>query len=86
VLALGINVILENGFWSRDERISYRSPAEALGARVELKYLNVERDELWARLSKRNQNLPWGTFVVREDQLDLYLSWFQVPTTDELEA
>jgi len=86
VLALGINVILENGFWSRDERASYRSQAEALGARVELKYLNVDRDELWARLSKRNQNLPPGTFVVREDQLDLWLSWFQAPTSDELDV
>ena len=86
VLALGINVILENGFWSRDERASYRSQAEALGARVELKYLNVDRDELWARLSKRNQNLPPETFVVREDQLDLWLSWFQAPTADELDT
>jgi predicted kinase len=86
VLALGINVILENGFWSRDERASYRSRAEALGARVELKYLNVDRDELWSRLAKRNQNLPPGTFVVREDQLDLWLSWFQAPTADELET
>ena len=86
VLALGINVILENGFWSRDERDRYRSQAEALGARVELKYLNVDRDELWARLSKRNQNLPPGTFVVREDQLDLWLSWFQAPTSDELDV
>jgi predicted kinase len=85
VLALGLDVILENGFWSRDERASYRSQAEALGARVELRYLNIDRDELWARLSKRNASLPPGTFVVREDQLDLWLSWFQPPTADEFE-
>jgi len=85
VLSLGINVVLENGFWSRDERASYRSQAEALGARVKLVYLNVDRDELWARLSKRNENLSPGTFVVREDQLDLWLSWFQPPTADEID-
>lgn len=84
-LTLGINVILENGFWSRDERATYRAQAETLGACVELIYLNVERDELWARLSKRNENLPPGTFAVREDQLDLWLSWFQPPTADEFE-
>lgn len=83
-LTLGINVVLENGFWSRAERASYRSQAEALGARVELLYLNVGRDELWARLSKRNNNLPPGTFVVREDQLDLWLSWFEPPTAEEV--
>ena len=83
VLDLGAEVVLENGFWSRDERTSYRLQAEALGAQVELRYLNVGRDELWARLSKRNANLPPGTFVVKEDQLDLWLSWFEPPTSDE---
>src|SRR5688572_7952643 len=57
-LVLGINVILENGFWSREERESYRSQAEALGARVELRYLDVPREELWERLSRRNADLP----------------------------
>ena len=82
---LGVDVILENGFWSREERFSYRSQAEALGARAKLIYLNVDRDELWARLSKRNADLPPGTFHVREDQLDLWLTWFEPPTADELE-
>ncbi len=84
VLVLGVNVILENGFWSREERASYRSQAEALGAHVELRYLDVPRDELWARLSKRNANLPPGTFTVREDQLELWSRWFERPTADEL--
>jgi len=84
VLTLGINVVLENGFWSRDERARNRSRAEVLGAQVKLIYLNVDRDELWARLSKRNKNLPSGTFVVREDQLDLWLSWFEPPTPEEI--
>jgi hypothetical protein len=83
-LNLGVNVILENGFWSREERASYRSQAEALGAQVQLIYLDVERDELWARLSKRNQNVPQGSFAVSEDQLDLWLSWFEPPTADEI--
>jgi predicted kinase len=83
-LALGIDVVLEWGFWSRDERNRYRSEAEALGARVELRYLDVGRDELWGRLSRRNANLPPGTFTVTEDQLDLWLSWFEPPTADEL--
>jgi len=84
-LVLGVNVILENGFWSREERMGFRTRAETLGADVELIYLNVNRDELWARLSKRNENLPPGVFFVREDQLDLWFSWFEPPTADELE-
>jgi predicted kinase len=85
VLALGIDVVLEWGFWSRDERARYRAEAEGLGARVELRYLEVARDELWARLARRNANLPPGTFAVTEEQLDLWLSWFEPPAADELE-
>lgn len=83
VLGLGLNVVLENGFWSRTERLSYRTEAEALGARVELHFLNVDRAELWARLSKRNANLPPGSFKVTEEQLDTWLGWFEPPAADE---
>jgi predicted kinase len=82
-LALGVNVILEWGFWSRAERVRYRGEAEAMGARVELRYLAVERDELWARLLKRNENLPPGTFPVSEDELDRWWSEFEPPSADE---
>jgi predicted kinase len=83
-LSLGLNVVLEWGFWSREERLRYRVEAEALGARVELRYLDVARDELWARLARRNANLPPGTFAVSEADLDLWSSWFEPPAADEL--
>ena len=84
VLTLGGDVILEFGFWSREERTRYRTQAKALGARVELRYLDVPRDELWARLSNRNANLPLGTFTVTEEELDLWLTLFEAVGDDEL--
>jgi predicted kinase len=66
-LVLGVNVILENGFWSREERRCFRSEVEALGAQVELHYLDVDIDELWRRLSKRISNLPAATFKVSRE-------------------
>lgn len=83
VLRLGSDVVLEWGFWSRTERAYYRSEAGALGAQVELHYLAVEREELWARLSRRNANLPPGTFAITEAQLDLWWGWFEPPLADE---
>jgi hypothetical protein len=83
-LALGVDVVLEWGFWSRTERDDYRSRGEALGARVELHFLDVPRDELWARLAKRNAALTPGTFHIEERQLDLWLSGFEPPAPDEL--
>lgn len=84
VLALGRDVVLDWGFWSRAERLSYRSHAEALGARTEVRFLDVGRDELWKRLTRRNADLPPGTFAVTKEQLDLWWSWFEPPTADEL--
>ncbi len=84
VLTLGVNVILEWGFWSREERLYYRAEAEAMGADVVVYYLEVGKDELWARLSRRNASLPPGTFAVTQDQLELWWSWFELPTPDEV--
>jgi predicted kinase len=83
-LALGFNVILENGFWSREERNYFRSEAEELGAIVELHYLDVDIDELWRRLSKRNSNLPSGTFHVSKDDLKEWAKSFEIPSDDEM--
>src|SRR2546421_3588539 len=53
-LALGVNVILENGFWTRREREAFRAGATATGAEVELHFLDVSSDDLVRRLAKRN--------------------------------
>ena len=85
-LVLGLDVILDWGFWSREERATYRAQAEVIGARVEVRVLDVARDELWTRLKCRNADLPPGTFAITEDQLDLWWTWFEPPSVDELEA
>lgn len=84
LLSLGVSVILENGFWSREERITYRAQAKALGARVELHYLDVSKDELWRRLAQRNAKSPEGSFPVTQYELELWLSWFEPPDSEEL--
>jgi predicted kinase len=83
-LVLGINVVLEFGFWSREERQYFRTEAESLGSRVELHYLDVDLNELQRRLSKRNSNLPLGTFKVKREDLVLWAKSFEPPTEDEI--
>ncbi len=83
-LALGLSVVLENGFWRRDERQDLRRKAAELGARCELVYLDVPRAELWARLERRNRERPPGTFTVAAADLDTWLGWFEPPDDAEL--
>ncbi len=84
-LRLGVDVILENGFWSRRERDDFRARAAALGADTKLHFLDVPRDELLRRLALRNAAVPPDAFRVNEAQLDLWSRSFEPPTPDELE-
>jgi predicted kinase len=78
-------VVLDFGFWGRGEREDYRARAAALGARTEVRYLDVPRDELVRRLTVRNAALPPDTFRVEISDLDLWSGLLEVPTPDELE-
>ena len=83
-LSLGIDVILENGFWTRAERDEYRAWAQRVGALVELRYLDVPKEELWVRLARRNASPKIGTFRVERHELDSWFSRFEPPTLSEL--
>jgi predicted kinase len=83
-LRLGVNVILDFGFWSRAEREEFRARAAALGARSEVYFLDVPRAELSAHIAARNAEPLPGTFRVTETQLDAWWKVFEPPTDDEL--
>lgn len=84
VLSLGVNVILEFGFWPRSEREDFRSRAAALGSETMLHFLDVPRNELLRRLELRNASLPPDAFHVDFAQFDLWHDRFEPPTPDEL--
>jgi predicted kinase len=83
-LALGLDVILDFGFWSKQERDDYRARAASLGARSEIRFLDVPLPELERRLAARNADLPPGCFIVTNANLNLWASGFEPPTPDEL--
>ena len=86
VLSLGVNVILDFGFWSRSEREDYRSRAAELGASSEVHFLDVPDEVLLNRLRTRNGQLPPNSFLIPEVQLQAWIRLFQAPTPDELEC
>lgn len=84
VLALGIDVILDFGFWSRDERELYRAKAHALGAGSIVHFVDAPLETLHARLAARRQEPPANTFRVTAEQLNQWSTLFQRPTAEEL--
>ncbi|MBI1360285.1 MAG: AAA family ATPase [Alphaproteobacteria bacterium] len=82
-LGLGVDVVLDNGFWSRSERDAYRARAKTAGAETALYFLDVPKDELKRRLELRNRALPPHTFHVTGKDIDEWLRIFEAPTADE---
>lgn len=84
LLGKGVDVIVENGFWRKNERLEYLETAQALGAVVWLHYLDTSRDVLIERIEKRNANLPPATFTISPEEIDRWLTRFEAPADDEI--
>ncbi|WP_130439169.1 AAA family ATPase [Kribbella rubisoli] len=83
-LELGVDVILDYGCWSEEERDLFRTRAQQLGASAEIVVLDLPLQVLWERLEQRNENLPDATFPVTREELEEWNRMFEVPTADEV--
>ncbi len=84
LLGLGQSVILENGFWAREERDELRLAARALGWAVELHYLDAPVEELWRRLEIRNELAVPGTVPIKREDLETWVLQLEAPDAAEL--
>lgn len=84
LLTMGRSVIMENGFWARQERDDLRLAGRALGAIVELHYLEATVEELWRRLERRNQQVQPGVVPVTRNDLEKWAAQFDPPDAAEL--
>jgi predicted kinase len=84
LLTLGQSVIMENGFWAREEREELRLAGRTLGATVELHYLEAPVEELWRRLELRNDAAEPGTVPIRRYDLEKWAGQFEAPDAAEL--
>jgi predicted kinase len=83
-LELGTNVILDFGFWAREEREDFRSRAKKLGASSEVHFLDVPEEELLRRLEARNSQPSQDYFFIPVEMIKPWVAFFQKPTADEL--
>ncbi|WP_043634457.1 AAA family ATPase [Nonomuraea candida] len=84
LLRLGQTVVLEYGFWARQEREALRLAARALGAAVELRYLTAPFEELCRRLERRGTTGSPGTVPVTRELLERWTPLFEAPDEEEL--
>jgi predicted kinase len=80
-LRLGVDVVLDFGVWSRDERTGLRHLAADVGSVTRLHYLSVEPEEQWRRLAARDDP---RSFRIARAEMDGYATLFETPTVEEL--
>lgn len=84
LLQLGNTVLIENGFWSIEERERYRSEAKNIGAEVSIYYFQADLKLLKQRLTKRNYEAPRGVFNISMENIEKWYSEFEEPSLEEL--
>lgn len=84
-LGAGIDVILDFGVWSKDERSALRFLAREAGAACELWYVTASHDEQLQRMAARRVgNQPNQTFDISGEALLRYRARFEAPDSAEL--
>lgn len=85
-LELGVNVIIDFGLWSRDERSALRRAAADVGAAVAMRYVTLTPTEQRARLTKRLEERPDSTWHMSDADLAGYAARFEAPTPGEVDG
>lgn len=85
-LELGVDVVIDFGLWSRDERSALRQAAADRGARAELRYFEVTADEQRRRHDQRLAEAPHTTWPMTDQELAEWARAIQVPTPGELDG
>ena len=85
-LELGVNVVLDFGLWSRDERSALRQAASDIGASVVISYFELSPDEQRNRLAQRLAEAPHETWPISDSELALFAMTFDIPSAGELDG
>jgi len=77
------DVILDDGFFLRNDREQYIARGHKLGARAELHFIDTPLDVLRARLAARNRSPGAFHFDITPDAIATFTAIFQPPSADE---
>ncbi|WP_261833872.1 AAA family ATPase [Vibrio ishigakensis] len=83
LLKLNVPVIFDFGFWSKAERESIMDWAHEVGADAEIHYLDVPFEVCKQRATNRNQDLQGKSYEMTPEMLDMFWSWFEIPSSGE---
>ena len=81
--AKGIDVIIDEGVWSKEHRDLLRKRAEDVGAQAVVYFLDTPIETIRERVARRNVNAAKDSFKISGELLDFYLQYWEPPSEDE---
>ncbi len=79
----GIDVIIDEGVWAKEQRDRLRRRIENIGAQPVLYFLDTPIETIRERVARRNMNPAKESFKISGELLDDYLKYWQPPGEDE---
>lgn len=89
IIETGIDVVLDWGFWTAQERKFAREYYGSRGIRCSLHYLDISEEEWERRIAKRNEAVKAGecsAYFVDEGLAQKFRDIFEVPSADEIDV
>ena len=89
LIETGINVVLDWGFWTADERQYARGFYGSRGIKCGLHYLDISAEEWQRRIDKRNEAVKAGkcsAYFVDEGLAAKFRDIFEIPSDDEIDV
>lgn len=83
LLRRSVDVILDDGFFLRENRAQYIGRGQAAGAQVKIHFIDTPLDIVRPRLEARNARLPFYNFHIDPRTLTAFAALFQVPSPEE---
>jgi predicted kinase len=78
-----VDVILDDGFFLRDDRVRYAELSNRTGAGTTIHFMDTPIGVVRARLEARNARLPPYNFYIDPGTLQGFLGLFEAPSDDE---
>lgn len=79
----GLGVIIDDGFWVKEQREEMRKRIKKAGARPVLYYVKCPMEVMKERAVNRSSNLTEDSFEIDEELFDKYIKYWEPPGEDE---
>lgn len=86
LLSLGVSVVLDYGFWAKEERDGLRRWAMQQGAACRIHYMDTPLEEIARRLEARNQHTGDRVFRIEMEDILGWAKLFEAPEPEEIEG